>query len=87
MASIQLSNKDDYSLYESWANKLTDVYTAEANKLTDLYTELALLTRKFLHHNNHCHLLNHLQQLNNLKALKLNNPYMTKYEAAKELDK
>lgn len=37
MAEIKLKNNDDNSVYEEWAQKLTDVYEIEAKKITDEY--------------------------------------------------
>lgn len=41
MAEIKLKNHDDNSLYEEWAQKLTDVYEREAKKITDEYDKVA----------------------------------------------
>ena len=37
MAEIKLKNNDEDSVYEEWAQKLTDVYEREAKKITDEY--------------------------------------------------
>ncbi|MDB1686330.1 LysM peptidoglycan-binding domain-containing protein [Enterococcus durans] len=37
MADLHYSLSDEYSIYESWATKLTDVYTAESQKIIGEY--------------------------------------------------
>lgn len=37
MADLHHSHSDDYSTYESWATKLTDVYTVESQKIIGEY--------------------------------------------------
>lgn len=37
MADLHYSSSDEYSTYESWAMKLTDVYTAESQKIVGEY--------------------------------------------------
>ena len=41
MAEIKLKNNDDDSVYEEWAQKLTDVYEKEAKKMSDKYEEVS----------------------------------------------
>lgn len=41
MAELMTKNGDEYSLYEEWAQKLTDVYTEYAGQITDAYTNSA----------------------------------------------
>ena len=41
MATLMQKNGDEYSVYEEWSLKLTDVYTQYATQITDAYTASA----------------------------------------------
>ena len=41
MAKVMRSNSDDYSVYENWVNKLSDVYLVESDAITDAYIKAA----------------------------------------------
>ena len=41
MATLMQKNGDEYSVYEEWSLKLTDVYTQYAKQITDAYTSSA----------------------------------------------
>ena len=42
MAEIHLKEKDEESVYQDWAAKLTAVYETEAQKITDAYMEISI---------------------------------------------
>ena len=41
MAKLMQKSGDEYSVYEEWSLKLTDVYTEYAKQITDAYTNSA----------------------------------------------
>lgn len=42
MAKIMQKNGDEYSTYEEWSLKLTDVYMEQSELITDAYTDSAM---------------------------------------------
>lgn len=41
MAELMTENMDEYTTYEEWANKLTDIYMEQSQQITDAYMNSA----------------------------------------------